>query len=291
MKALQKLLNQQINLGVALGERAETFELIASTAKRIYRGFTAAKRMDPEGVLKGLIIPPRGKFTRSKFKWKDPADIWLEAQYGWKPLLQDVHGAITAIDNRNKAGPPRVDVKAKSYEKSYNHVKHGKYSTGRPSFQVVEQQDLLVGCTVHLTYEEDNPYLITAAQLGLVNPAEVVWELVPWSFAVDWFIPVGPWIQSTTAAIGWRFKGGSKTTISRRWGKWLLAQTNWLDFPASYYTYGNGFSRLRLDRTVYYNSPIPNLWDLATPKGLAGHPTRSANAAALAVGKLVGLVR
>jgi hypothetical protein len=39
----------------------------------------------------------------------------------------------------------------------------------------------------------------------------VAWELVPYSFVVDWFLPIGSWINSLDATIGFEFRGISQT--------------------------------------------------------------------------------
>jgi len=44
--------------------------------------------------------------------------------------------------------------------------------------------------------------------MGLINPAEVAWELTPWSFVVDWFIPVGNFLEALTARAGVTFIDG-----------------------------------------------------------------------------------
>lgn len=36
-----------------------------------------------------------------------------------------------------------------------------------------------------------------------------------YSFVVDWFLPIGSWLQSLTAATGFTFKSGSRSTISQ----------------------------------------------------------------------------
>jgi hypothetical protein len=41
-------------------------------------------------------------------------------------------------------------------------------------------------------YEE----LSLQRSLGLVNPLEIAWEVVPYSFVVDWFLPVGSYIAA-----------------------------------------------------------------------------------------------
>lgn len=34
------------------------------------------------------------------------------------------------------------------------------------------------------------------AQLGLLNPEIVAWELLPFSFVADWFIPIGSYLEA-----------------------------------------------------------------------------------------------
>lgn len=47
-----------------------------------------------------------------------------------------------------------------------------------------------------------NPGLRQLNGLGLLNPALLWWELLPYSFVVDWFLPVGDVLTSLTAGIG-----------------------------------------------------------------------------------------
>jgi hypothetical protein len=37
-----------------------------------------------------------------------------------------------------------------------------------------------------------------ASALGLLNPAGIIWERIPWSFAVDWFVGVGDFLDKTS---------------------------------------------------------------------------------------------
>jgi hypothetical protein len=47
-----------------------------------------------------------------------------------------------------------------------------------------------------------NPNTALANQMGFINPAAVAWELVPFSFLVDWFLPVGDFLNSFTDLLG-----------------------------------------------------------------------------------------
>jgi hypothetical protein len=33
-------------------------------------------------------------------------------------------------------------------------------------------------------------------QLGLLDPATVLWEIIPYSFVVDWFLPIGSYLDN-----------------------------------------------------------------------------------------------
>jgi hypothetical protein len=58
--------------------------------------------------------------------------------------------------------------------------------------------------------------LKTASELGLTNPVEVLWELVPFSFVIDWALPIGSFISQFDASLGWTFVDGSITRAYRR---------------------------------------------------------------------------
>ena len=50
------------------------------------------------------------------------------------------------------------------------------------------------------------------ANTGLLNPLSVAWELVPYSFVADWFLPVGSYLNNLDYDLGLRFLKGWITT-------------------------------------------------------------------------------
>lgn len=113
-------------------------------------------------------------------------------------------------------------------------------------------------CGVVLYYAPQNAALASLSKLGLANPAEVVWELVPFSFVLDWFLPVGDWLSTLDAAVGYEFLDGCCTQFIRGYQRSVPrlysedTRTTWLgDSPV-------GMARcVGLKRTVYLSSPIP----------------------------------
>jgi hypothetical protein len=63
-----------------------------------------------------------------------------------------------------------------------------------------------------LYYAVPNEFLKTLSEGGITNPALVAWELLPWSFVVDWFLPIGNFISSWDAVAGLQYQKGAKTT-------------------------------------------------------------------------------
>jgi hypothetical protein len=45
-------------------------------------------------------------------------------------------------------------------------------------------------------------------QIGLANPLSIAWEVVPFSFVVDWGLPIGNVLEALTATRGLEFIGG-----------------------------------------------------------------------------------
>jgi len=53
------------------------------------------------------------------------------------------------------------------------------------------------------------------SQTGFLNPINLVWEILPFSFVVDWFLPIGPYLEAASAFNGLEFVDGSQTQFTR----------------------------------------------------------------------------
>ena len=50
---------------------------------------------------------------------------------------------------------------------------------------------------------------------GLVNPLSLGWELIPFSFVVDWCMPIGNFLEALTAHYGLTFDSGFTSVTCR----------------------------------------------------------------------------
>lgn len=267
--ALLSLKDQKINLAVAWAERAKTAQMVGDVASRIARAYRSARR----GNLKRAA-------SQLGASWRKSTGNWLELQYGWKPLLSDVHGACEAL--AASAEDPYqwlITVKGKKSQ----HSRTVEYiSAGVPQFR--RETDYFDGAFVRLDYLPGNSFIKTVTSLGLTNPLEVQWETVPFSFVVDWFLPIGDWLGTLDATAGLQFQSGSCSLLTRNVRKMI---PNGISS-----SYSEGYNRLvggsgkvvRLNRTIYTSSPIPRLPAPKNPVSL-GHMANGLSLLAQAFGR------
>lgn len=270
--ALNKLKDQDIHVGNFIAEADKSFDTVATAARRIAAGVMAFRKKDPSGWLK-VVSTQTGRLARDK--WCEIPSLWLELQYGWRPLMQDVFGAIHHLGRSDRYKVPYLVAKAHKQSISSTVINYPMYggpgnvfqSGGSPSNDVrfEDTQDVWV----QLVYGITSPRLAEISSLGLLNPAEIVWEVTPYSFVVDWFLPIGPWLSSLTGDIGFSFVTGSRSSMAKRRAVGVTRKGSW---PATYNNAGtiwenNWPNDLSFsgefgvfDRSCYTTSPVPGLY-------------------------------
>jgi hypothetical protein len=63
-------------------------------------------------------------------------------------------------------------------------------------------------------YTIDSKLKAFAAQTGFTNPINLAWEVLPYSFVVDWFLPIGPYLETLSAFDGLAFLDGYVTNAT-----------------------------------------------------------------------------
>jgi len=253
------LKSKKVDLGVAFGERKQTARLVGDTASRIGRSIMALKRGSPRKAMDIIGISRKHK-APSSLKYSNQ---WLELQYGWKPLLSDIHGACDALSKRNKSD---WNVTAKATRKKPIDISKsavgtiGRYVGGAKGMHSV---------LVRIDAQPQNEALISLSSVGITNPLVVAWELVPWSFVVDWFVPVGSYLDSLDALLGF---GPCFTSTSS------FVKVKWTGKGQSVtignFSYTNQFSEsklwVELVRSAQAGVPLPSFPSIKDPRSL-GH--------------------
>lgn len=242
-------IQNQVTLGktqalVTLAEANKTAAMVAKTATRLYRSISALKRLDLVGFASALDITVTRKHVtkwhrglrrhgiNQKWEWrrnaqgqryrynhplKDSrenidqfaASTWLEYTYGWKPLLSDIYSSAEALASLGIEMSGAVRTAKSRFKNSKSDT--WPYTVNQFSAKTNVTQTWSVEIEVEYSIANGGPSFSNV--FGLQNPATVVWELVPFSFVVDWFIPIGQSLAALTAYNDLNFHRGYKTTL------------------------------------------------------------------------------
>lgn len=185
-KIYEKAKAQNVNLANFLAEIGKTKDSFVEIVRRIASVALAAKKGRFKQAWQKLL--PQGVSS------KQLANDHLLWTYGIAPLLGDIDGMAKQLAEGFKDGESIV-------VKSANEIQRKSQTSGTVSSPLLRRRETLqleTTITVRsvLRYKLSNPALQNLSQLGLTNPATVAWELTPWSFVIDWIIPIGGWLDT-----------------------------------------------------------------------------------------------
>lgn len=193
-KALERLVEKvrghSFDLGNYIPEGRQTVEGASNILARLARGFTAIRKKDGALFVEAIGNPKTKKNlgrARKTLTTKSIAAQHLELVYGLQPLFEDVYESATAyeaISNR----PRKFTITSSATHKiekfwDSNLSGYSFYGKGRTS---VRHKAII---------SEMNPI----RSLGLLDPRGMIWEGLPFSFVVDWFIPIGQYLDLLSA--------------------------------------------------------------------------------------------
>jgi len=188
VKALNKLQQHKLQLGVDLLEARKTVNQLAGLARSTILTVGALRR----GNLVGAYRHLRGRGISSRY---------LEGQYGIRPLMQTMEDSF-------KIAIERLNRPLLLYGKSTHKWKDEFSSSDGPVSSRITGKG---GTKTFIAARVDTPWLAELNQLGLVNPLSIAWEVIPFSFVLDWFIPVGNVLEAITATYGLTLVDGYQT--------------------------------------------------------------------------------
>lgn len=215
--------NETVNIAQDIGEIGETIAMIHKTISRVHGAHTMLRGGNIPGAIRALWQgnthgSPNGKpFRNALSESRTLAQNWLELQYGWKPLLMDIHDGIEKVRVFAKNAPrPLIVSEARASGSSFTNDYTDIMLYGFPTVKGGRRNWVTKGTVKYkVRYQMEDAHLAFLAQTGFTNPINLVWELLPYSFVVDWFLTVGPWLESFSSYQGLKFYDGMKLTFER----------------------------------------------------------------------------
>jgi len=260
-KALDKLSSQKADMGTNIAEGHQAIRMVCEPSMAVWKAIKAFKHGNFAQVMREL-----GLTKRNLLLGRFAADNWLAYQFGWKPLLNDIYDSFQKFHEvvTNK------DLIV-SGNGTMSTTKNGVKIMGASANPWVVKAKSKCRVDAYIRV----PELRQANQWNLVNPLEVAWETMPWSFAIDWFVPVGNTLEALTASAGLEFLSGSITSYRE-------TISNWYFTGSGIYTIlqpGNiEIEKLQMRRYPIYTFPFPQFYAKTTNPFSSTH---TANALAL----------
>jgi hypothetical protein len=184
LKVRRKLEDEVVSLGESLFEYRETCGMFVAAANTVVDAWKQYRKLK------------RLKFGRM-LNIRDVAATEVISVLGINPLLGTVYDVCDVLQNRLEEPVYRKVVANVAQEDRRSITQYGGVTEGtwKTSQRAILYFDLDV----------------EARRIEIGNPLEIAWELVPFSFVVDWFIPIGDWLGSLDALKGVKQVWGTVT--------------------------------------------------------------------------------
>lgn len=197
---LKGAIDEPASLAVSIAERKQAISMMTTRVMQIFRFSRALRkgRFDDAAKELGLLVPPRRSGFNPRVTAKNFGNLWLELHLGWKPLIGDIYSCLDVLQR----GLPPFTVRGRA-----GYTKEEVFGNAQVDTYRLHREKVQLNATILVS----DPNLWRANQLGLINPAVVVWELVPFSFVLDWFVPVGDFLSQYTDFVGLNLSRTSTT--------------------------------------------------------------------------------
>lgn len=215
-----KLKKGGASLGITIATYSQSRGMILDALGRVSSSIA--------GLEKSLLTKRGRRKYRNKLREKSVKGVETRAsdvlavKFGWGPLVEDIHAASRTLVQDATAGGEFIVGRAKV-----------SYSAVRGSGLDVSKVNATVKSTVSSHVEVQNPNLWLASRAGVLNPAQIALDYIPWSWVVGMFVNLNAFIGQTTDYAGLKFS------------KQAVTNTQFVYEEGQYRVYGGGIVQWR----------------------------------------------
>lgn len=185
LEALAKQHSSQAEVGMMLAEAGETLSFLVSPFRGLAKYFSK--------------MAPRRTLRRKKSKMDYAADSWLQYRYAVMPLMYDVDTIRNLV--------------VEKLQRDFEVRRVGSVATEEP---VVNEKEIHLPCPAVSSFYVHGKQVDTASfrvgvklwfsqhsrcagsllGVDVTSLPGLIWELVPYSFVLDWFVGVGTYLSA-----------------------------------------------------------------------------------------------
>lgn len=145
---------------------------------------------------------------------KRGGEAWLEYIYGWRPLMSSVYDTAVALTDKAGSDGYTITKKASSTNSTVEHKDMGVDFLYRKTAPVKTSASERTLISLNVRAGSANMLL---SRLTSLDPAVIAYELIPFSFIVDWVYDIGGYLSALEEAYRYQglFAGGFVTTTQK----------------------------------------------------------------------------
>lgn len=226
-KVLSKLSQKKWDLGVTALEIKQTAGLITDGAKSFVSAFESIVRahQSSKEVIHRFFrrVIKHGDFYQAAAEvgmkdirlLEDIRSRWMQYQFGVKPLIYDSYDIANALADHLAKDGLSVLLRVKAGAQRRAAARYVSRMTVEPYARATLNGESTV--QVHFSGVYEMPIGTTGLinELGLDNPYAILWETTRLSWMYDYWLGVGDWLSSLTAANNMTFREGCRSELLR----------------------------------------------------------------------------
>jgi hypothetical protein len=172
----RRLQSQQVNVAMVVRDLKDANKMALGYFKRVNNCIKFVK--------KGKWKKALNAFLGNRSKVKAAANNWLEFQFGVLPTIHSVQDAYRVVSQRLKSDNKLLRL-------SVTSTRHQQMLEDTPNRKVYGHFDNRMDYLSLRYYSKKDTFNL----LLNTNLIEARWDLVPYSFLIDWFTPIGEYIN------------------------------------------------------------------------------------------------
>jgi hypothetical protein len=190
--------------------------------------------------------------------------LWLQARYAVRPLMIDIENSIKYLYSDKQLRPL---IRKRKFDNDENTSSSNvSFGIGDVSYNldISSIQFTRAAGGVYAKLVSDHP---SVHMLGLTNIAKTAWEVIPWSFVIDWFVNISGLIASFNPNPTYQIVAGYKSVKTETYtvGK-IIITSNGTDSELPIKVTSESYGRIDSTSAELFNLDlnltIPKLVDL-----------------------------
>lgn len=202
-------------------------------------------------------------FTRKFGILKTASNAWLQYTYGIRPLLGTIYGVadenLRVVINKTANFSARASAKYKPATVTVNTI------WGPVNFPI-KSSSLKRSITLGVDMRTDQ---FDLGRWSSLNPVSIAWELLPYSFVVDWVYNVGGYLRNMETYLLYanKFRSGYKTVLSVGEASFELRDIGSSSTETHTSIHTGSVEQVDIQRTLLSSYPAPRMPSLNAKLG------------------------